>query len=122
MKLERLSVVVDYDAIGLRIRLKRVKLGLNQGRLAEKAKLSLSHVCNIETGNTKLSLPTIIKLANALDTSVDALLCDNLKQAAPIFQAEAQEIFSGCSRLETRIMLDILKCVRAAFEETNPRR
>ena len=112
-------MVVDYNAIGLRIRLARVKLGLSQGRLAEKAKLSLSHVCNIETGNTKLSLPTIVKLANALDTSVDVLLCDNLKQATPIFQAEAQEIFSGCSRLETRIMLDILKCVRAAFEESD---
>ncbi|OLN33548.1 hypothetical protein DSOL_0795 [Desulfosporosinus metallidurans] len=32
----------------------------------------------METGSTKPSLPTIIKIANALSVSVDELLCDNI--------------------------------------------
>lgn len=50
---------LDYRAIGKRIKIARIKADLTQEALAEKASLSTTHMSNIETGNSKLSLPTI---------------------------------------------------------------
>ena len=70
---------IDYKAIGLRIKAARARKGLTQGNIANLTGLSTPHISNIETGNTKLGLPTIIHLANVLDVSVDELLCDKKK-------------------------------------------
>ena len=67
-------MVIDYDAIGLRIKIARIKAKITQESLAKQIALSPTHVSNIETGNTKLSLPTMINIANVLAVSVDDLL------------------------------------------------
>lgn len=65
---------VDYIKIGRRIRAARTKLGWQQAEIAFRAGLTTSHMSHIETGQTKLALPTIVKIANVLSVSV-ALLC-----------------------------------------------
>ena len=50
---------LDYKAIGQNIREHRRKSGLNQKELAELVNLSPQHISHIETGHTKLSLPTL---------------------------------------------------------------
>ena len=77
------NVMIDYDAIGLRIKIARLKAKKTQETLANETGLSATHISNIETGNTKLSLPTIIAIANALSVSVDELLCDNVVHSQP---------------------------------------
>ncbi len=62
---------IDYKAIGLRIKFLRLKRSMTQEKLAALADLSLQHMSNVETGNTKASLPTLIKIANALSVTVD---------------------------------------------------
>ena len=51
---------------------------------------------NVETGKTKVSLPTLIAIANALSVSVDTLLCDNVIASKIVFEKEAKDIFSDC--------------------------
>lgn len=46
--------------------------------LASTVGISNPHMSNIERGKTKVSLATLIDIANALDTTLDALICDNL--------------------------------------------
>ena len=70
---------IDYKAIGVRIKAARARKGVTQGYIAEVTGLSTPHISNIETGNTKLGLPTIIHLANVLDVSVDELLSELAK-------------------------------------------
>ena len=82
---------IDYKAIGVRIKAARARKGVTQGYIAEVTGLSTPHISNIETGNTKLGLPTIIHLANVLDVSVDELLCDNIHRSEKIFQNELAE-------------------------------
>ena len=53
---------IDYKAIGVRIKAARARKGVTQGYIAEVTGLSTPHISNIETGNTKLGLPTIIWL------------------------------------------------------------
>lgn len=62
---------LDYKAIGKRIKIARIQVDLTQEKLAEYVNLSPSHMSNIETGTTKVSLTTIVNIANALSVSVD---------------------------------------------------
>ena len=57
---------MDYYQIGQRIRTFRRAKGLSQEALAEQAGISVTHMSHIETGNTKLSLPVCLALAQAL--------------------------------------------------------
>mgnify|MGYP000004771564 CR=1 FL=1 len=78
--------------LGVRIKAARARKGVTQGYIANLIGLSTPHISNIETGNTKLGLPTIIHLANVLDVSVDELLCDNIKRSEKIFQNELADL------------------------------
>jgi len=62
----------NYRLIGVRIKKRRLALKLTQESLAEKTGIGIQHMSKIENGNTKLSLPCLIALANALHTTVDS--------------------------------------------------
>lgn len=105
---------IDYKAIGQRIRIARIKLGKTQEAIADIIDVTPAHMSNIENGKTKLSLPTLIALANALSVSVDTLLCDNVRDSRVIFEGEAKEVFADCDEYETRLLVDLLKSAKDA--------
>ena len=45
---------------------------MSQEQLAERVGISVTHMSHIETGNTKLSLPVFVELAEALERSTTA--------------------------------------------------
>ena len=51
-------------------RLRKAK-GLSQEELAERVEISVPHMSHIETANTKLSLPVLVALAEALEVRTD---------------------------------------------------
>ena len=69
--------MMDYYAIGQRIRKIRKAHKLSQETLSERIGISVTHMSHIETGNTKLSLPVLVDLAAVLEVRVDDLLYDN---------------------------------------------
>lgn len=69
---------LDYVAIGKRIRAARKKRKWSIDKLALLSNISRPHMGHIETGATKLSLPALIAIANALEVTADELLCDSL--------------------------------------------
>ena len=77
---------LDYKTIGKRIKIARIKADLTQERLAERIGISPTHLSNIETGTTRVSLSTIISIANALSVTGDDLLCDNIIMAKAPFE------------------------------------
>lgn len=103
---------IDYKAIGLRIKAARARKGLTQGNIAGLTGLSTPHISNIETGNTKLGLPTIIHLANVLDVSVDELLCDNIHRSEQIYCNELSDLLKGCSVDELHIISELAKVIK----------
>ena len=103
---------IDYKAIGVRIKAARVRKGVTQGYIAEVTGLSTPHISNIETGNTKLGLPTVIHLANVLDVSVDELLCDNIHRSEKIFQNELAELLQDCEAEELHLITELAKVVK----------
>ncbi len=108
---------IDYKSIGRRIKAARIRLDMTQERLAEKVNLSPSHLSNIETGTTKVSLPTIIKLANALRVSVDSLLADSVVQSKAVFEEDIQTILSDCDDYEIRVIADIAAATKKTLRK-----
>ena len=108
---------IDYKSIGKRIKTARIRLDMTQERLAEQVNLSPSHLSNIETGTTKVSLPTIVKLANALDVSVDALLADSVVQSKAVFEQDIQSILSDCDSYEIRVIADIAAATKKTLRK-----
>ena len=105
---------LDYKAIGKRIKIARIQAELSQEALAEKADLSMS---NIENANTKLSLPMLISIANALSVSADTLLCDSVIHSKEIFAQEIQSAVADCDEYEIRILTEILKASKRALRQ-----
>ena len=66
---------MDY-VIGERIKQERLNKGLTQEVLAEKANISASFLGQIERGERKLSLETLIHIAEVLNASLDYLVKD----------------------------------------------
>lgn len=108
---------LDYKAIGKRVKIARIKADLTQEELAEKAILSLPHMSNIETGNTKLSLPMIVSIANVLSVSVDELLCDSVIHSKEIFAQELQNTVADCDDYEIRIITDLAKSAKESLRK-----
>jgi len=108
---------MNYFDIGNRIRKKRQDMNLSQEQLAEAIDISTTHMSHIETGNTKLSLPVLIKIANALNTSSDELLCDNLVSAKQIYISEIADILDKCNNTQVRIITDLVKATKQSFDK-----
>ena len=108
---------VDYKAIGQRIKIARIKKGVTQETVADLIDITPAHMSNVETGKTKVSLPTLIAIANALSVSVDTLLCDNVIASKIIFEKEAKDIFSDCDEYEVRFLVDLMKSAKIAFRK-----
>lgn len=69
---------IDYVSIGKRIKSFRNEKGWTQAVLAEKSGVEPSNISHIERAATKVSLPTLISIANALDVSLDEIVYNSL--------------------------------------------
>ncbi|MCB1616995.1 MAG: helix-turn-helix transcriptional regulator [Pseudomonadales bacterium] len=60
-------------AFGKAIKLRRIEVDLTQEALADKARMSRSFVSGIERGEKQATVPSVYKLAEALDTQPSRL-------------------------------------------------
>lgn len=100
---------IDYKGIGLRIKKCRKQLNLTQAQLAEMSDLSDTNISHIERGATKLSLPSLISIANALNTTTDYLLMDVINNSEVQFKKEFAQLLQHCSKDEYRLLYNICK-------------
>lgn len=66
----------EGETIGQRLRARRVQLGLTLAEVADKAKLSLPYVSNLERGRGNPTLDALGALARALDIPLASLIGD----------------------------------------------
>ena len=106
---------LDYKAIGKRIKIARIKADLTQEKLSEMVGVSPTHLSNIETGTTRVSLNAIVSIANALNITSDDLLCDSVIKAKVQFEQDIALVLEDCDEYETRFLVDLLKCAKSAM-------
>lgn len=108
---------LDFKFIGQRIKIARIKKKLTQEVLSEKINVSPQHVSNIGTGNSSVSLPTLVAIANTLGVSVDELLCDTILSSKAVFENELEEVLRDCNEYEIRFITDIVKASKKSIRD-----
>ena len=76
--------------------------------------VSPTHMSNVETGTTRVSLTTIVRIANALGITSDDLLCDSVIKAKVQFEKDIALVLEDCDEYEIRVIRDLA----AAAKET----
>ncbi len=104
---------IDYASIGNRIKDIRKSKGWTQAKLAEKAKIEPSNISHIERAATKLSLPTMISIANALDVSLDELAYGSLKKNSHISIKMIDDILVDCTSEELKSIVEVIKTTKS---------
>lgn len=108
---------MNYYEIGQRIRKFRKASSLSQEELAEKVGISTTHMSHIETGNTKLSLPVFVDIANALSVQTDELLHDEPRSSKSDMKEKIDKVLDTCTLKEAYILLDIMKSAKVSMDK-----
>lgn len=108
---------IDYKSIGRNIKEFRIKKGLTQVKLGEKSGVEPSNISHIERGATKVSLPTLVSIANALGVSLDEIVYESLTKNEHIAIKEINELISDCERNELAAMIEIIKTTKAILRK-----
>ena len=72
-------MIIDYKKLGMRIKEARHRKGITQEKLASLTDLSPNFIGRIESNNSRVSLASLVKICNCLNTSMDYLLSDSLQ-------------------------------------------
>jgi len=110
-----MSMEIDYVAIGQRIRKFRLERGLTQERLSEMSGLTPAHFSHVETGNTKVSLPSLLQIASALDVTLDDLVFDNLNHIKHVSLKEMDTLLADYTDKEARALISITEAGKSAL-------
>ena len=105
-------MALDYAAIGQRIRMFRIKQGWKQSDLAEKSGVEPSNISHIERAATKLSLPTLVSIANALEVSLDEIVYNSLIKNKHIYVKEIDELVGDCDPKELSSIIQMIKTTK----------
>ncbi len=107
--------MIDYKDVGARIRAVRLSRKMTQERLADAVGVGVTHISHIETGNSIPSLQVFVDILNALNCSADELLCLELEQAQPQFDAWIKDIFSDCTDKERKLIVDTVLALKSSM-------
>ena len=117
---------LSYLKIGRRIRELRMAEKLSQMELAELADISPTYMSYIETGVRKLSIDTLVQIANALQVTTDSILEFALEVKKPVLLAEYARVLERCSVQERRVLIEMtdmmIDIMRKNQASLNPKR
>ena len=112
MSVDYKDMGVDYKDMGKRIREFRESKHMTQAALAELAGIEPSNLSHIERAATKLSLPTLMNIANALEVSLDELVCGSLIKSEHIAVRQLNELLSDCTPDELQAVIEMVKVTK----------
>lgn len=107
---------MNYYEIGQRIRKIRKSRGLSQERLAELVGISTTHMCHIETANTKLSLPVFIQIAEVLEVQTDTLLYDQPRDCVDNSMGVIVDVLRSCDAKQARFIAEMVKAAKQSMD------
>ena len=104
---------IDYKELGERIRTERRKQDITQKKLAKMTNISDSFLGHIERGGRTLSIETLAKLANALNLSIEYIVCGEFNYQPEILPAEIHEALNRMNGSQRKVFLSITKTLAA---------
>lgn len=104
----------DIAGIGRRIVEIRREAGLTQEQLAERAGISVVHLCNIELGKKTPGQTVLIRIAESLEVATDWILRAETPGAYAVANEKIGDLLEDCSNTEMQDFLRILEDVKRA--------
>ena len=92
---------------------------LSQEQLADRVKISTTHISHIETGNTKLCLAVLVKIAEVLSVQTDALIYNAPQINRTTMTDEIGNILSSCDSGQLKIVTDVIKSLKISLDKNN---
>lgn len=108
---------MDYVALGRRIKEERLKLNKTQERLAEEVNLSTSYIGQIERGERKLTLDSLISITNCLGVTVDYLLQESISRDQTSYRDIWSNLLSDASPKEREMVVNLTKLLLNYMDE-----
>lgn len=108
--------MIDYKELGKRIQYYRKQKGLTQQRLSEIIDVVPSNVSHIERGTNHVSLPTLVKIAEELNVTVDQLLCNSIFEAKYIIKDDIAELLNDCNNKELEAIKDVIQVIKRVIK------
>ena len=108
---------MDYYEIGQRIRKVRKAKRLSQEQLAERIRISTTHMSHIETGNTKLSIEAFDVICKVLECRADELLFGVREVQTEQAVSDIVGILSDCTPDELCFMADITASIYSSLKK-----
>ena len=91
--------------------------GLTQAQMGARSAIGAASISHFETGQRTPTLQTIVKLADALDVTVDALL-----GRAPVeSSAHVDPVFLQASKADAQTLETVRRVAEAILEDANKR-
>lgn len=109
--------MLNFKHIGRQIKKARSNKKMTQAALAELVEMSTTYISHIESAKKQASLEVIVRLANALDVTVDHLLCGHLSSDPLEYHADLKEILIDCSIYEKELICEIALTVKKILHE-----
>ncbi|MCL2171172.1 MAG: helix-turn-helix domain-containing protein [Defluviitaleaceae bacterium] len=100
---------MDFFLLGKRIRDERLLMRLTIEQLAERIDKSGSYIGQIERGDGKPSIETLVDIANALGTTVDFLLTDSIRANDDNIMREINLLLFSIDDRGKRFILEMIK-------------
>ncbi len=108
---------IDYVSIGERIRGLRKQKKWTQEELAEFSGVEPSNISHIERAATKVSLPTLLHIANALEVTLDELVFGSLVKSRNVSVQMIDELLQDCTPQEMRAIAEIVAHARKVLRQ-----
>ena len=106
---------IDYVSIGNRIRDLRIAKGITQAKLAEDSGIEPSNISHIERAATKLSLPTLVNIANALNVTLDEIVYASLIKNTHISVGMIEKLLADCTPDEMSAIAEVIKTTKSVL-------
>lgn len=102
---------MNYSLLGEKIKKLRQNKGLTQEALAEKTSLTPSYIGQIERGERKLSVETLVQIGNTLGASFDYLLQSDSRTEYDSALDELAAAFRGRTHSEIKMIIEVSRSI-----------
>lgn len=106
--------MVNYVAIGRRVKKYRNQANLTQADVAEKLGISVSYISQIECGRTDVSLKRLDEIANIINTNI-GLLIDEPSINPHLDDKSIKELTKNWNEDQTNALLEIIQLINRCF-------
>lgn len=108
---------INFMLIGLRIKELRIQKRMSQATLAEHIDMSATFISHIEAAKKQASLESLVRIANALEVTVDHFLIGNQTYDPAVYRADMAHLFYDCTRYEKQVIYEVALATKKSLRE-----